>query len=683
MPTNGIGTAPTVTTSCCARGVLTGESTWTETMMVVRQGIDRLGVLTRVGLAPEFFLPDLHGPQTTERADAVLSATAPDPRVLATTVRAQRCGAELPPDPHVAGTTHQVVPDLARQPGPPPSGYLAPGHVGHTSSDQHGPVAGCTSGRPAATTDSTADLPPPAELVTELIALGQQLQALVAEAVDRFGQTTAWQDDGARSPVTWLTASCHLPRREAARLQSLGEVARMLPAFGSAWRRGEVTSDHLAALAPLRRRPVADALGNDQHLLAELASTLSYPDFRRALAYWLQHADPDGCEAAELERRARRRVTLHQSFEGTWFGDLCLDPISGAIVATELERLEEALFASDLAEAASRHDEPTPTDHAAGATTTTPTPSPGTSHDHPPLASHRPPLRRTAVQRRADALVEMAIRSRSGTGSDELMGAATTSAATTSAATTSDGAVFTTIAPMHSAGGRTNPGPSPTARDTPTTTTGGADPGQHPGQDDDRLAVARPTSPMGPAPPGPLFTVLVDWPTLAGRICELANGRPLAPGAVVPWLTRADLERAVWRGRDRIDVAATTRLFTGATRRAIELRDRVCGHPYCFLPAERCQVDHVVAYTDGGLTTQSNGQLLCAFHNRQKELVRRRQLGTWHWSDETIDGSLHERPDGIRSHCSEHAEQCSHLLAEAIEPAGHPSMTPSTGPPGR
>ncbi len=44
-------------------------------------------------------------------------------------------------------------------------------------------------------------------------------------------------------------------------------------------------------------------------------------------------------------------------------------------------------------------------------------------------------------------------------------------------------------------------------------------------------------------PPAPLFSVLVDWPTLSGRVCELAEGIVLSPGELVPWLSMADLER--------------------------------------------------------------------------------------------------------------------------------------------
>jgi hypothetical protein len=116
--------------------------------------------------------------------------------------------------------------------------------------------------------------------------------------------------------------------------------------------------------------------------------------------------------------------------------------------------------------------------------------------------------------------------------------------------------------------------------------------------------------------PRPLFSVFVGYETLHGRICELAQGMALAPGSLVPWLREADIERAVFTPEGRVEVGARTRLFTGATRRAIELRDRHCTHPFCDRPAEECQVDHITPWAEGGLTTQENGRLLCGFHNR-------------------------------------------------------------------
>ena len=110
--------------------------------------------------------------------------------------------------------------------------------------------------------------------------------------------------------------------------------------------------------------------------------------------------------------------------------------------------------------------------------------------------------------------------------------------------------------------------------------------------------------------------MLVGFETLHGRICELADGTVVAPGSLLAWLDGAYLERAVFASGDRVEISAATRLFTGATRRAIEVRDRECTHPTCDVPASSCQADHIQPFAAGGATTQENGRLLCGFHNR-------------------------------------------------------------------
>jgi hypothetical protein len=65
-----------------------------------------------------------------------------------------------------------------------------------------------------------------------------------------------------------------------------------------------------------------------------------------------------------------------------------------------------------------------------------------------------------------------------------------------------------------------------------------------------------------------------------------------------------------------IDVG-TKRRFTGATRRAVEVRDLICFHDSCEVPAERCEIDHKQPWENGGPTTQANGRCGCEFHHRQ------------------------------------------------------------------
>jgi hypothetical protein len=123
--------------------------------------------------------------------------------------------------------------------------------------------------------------------------------------------------------------------------------------------------------------------------------------------------------------------------------------------------------------------------------------------------------------------------------------------------------------------------------------------------------------PPGARLPEPLFCVFVGYETLAGRICELANGTVVTPGSLLPWLGEAWAERVVFDGPDRVkNIGVRRRIFTGATRRAVEVRDRECYHDFCELPTDDCQIDHVQPYSAGGPTVEDNGRVACGYHNR-------------------------------------------------------------------
>ena len=125
--------------------------------------------------------------------------------------------------------------------------------------------------------------------------------------------------------------------------------------------------------------------------------------------------------------------------------------------------------------------------------------------------------------------------------------------------------------------------------------------------------------PPGARRPEPLFTVVVDYETFAGRICQLADATVVSPGSLVGWLDEAWVERIVFDGPSRVlDVGVTRRLFEGATRRAVEAMFPECFHRYCDVAAERCEVDHVEPYGAGGLTVSGNGRMACGFHNRRR-----------------------------------------------------------------
>jgi len=95
-------------------------------------------------------------------------------------------------------------------------------------------------------------------------------------------------------------------------------------------------------------------MATDEELLVGEAIRLRFESFVRVLSYWSQCADPNGTEDDATRHYEARCFHLSQSFEGMWWGDLVLDPISGAVVSKALERIETELFEVDWAEARSR-----------------------------------------------------------------------------------------------------------------------------------------------------------------------------------------------------------------------------------------------------------------------------------------------------------------------------------------
>jgi len=159
---------------------------------------------------------------------------------------------------------------------------------------------------------------------------------------------------------------------------------RHLPAAERAWLAGDITGAQVSLLTQARNERTAEAMEQSEKGLVDDATRLRFAAFQRLVAYRRQLADPDGDETRAARQVEDRRFDLSQTFQGAWVGDMVLDPIGGSIVATTLRRTDDELFRHDWAEAKERLG-------------------------RDPLVTE---LRRTPKQRRADALVEMAIRAR-------------------------------------------------------------------------------------------------------------------------------------------------------------------------------------------------------------------------------------------------------------------------------
>jgi hypothetical protein len=212
-----------------------------------------------------------------------------------------------------------------------------------------------------------------------------RLDAVASRAAARWDANRAWAADGARTGVAWLAATLRIPRPEANRRLRLGRALRSLPNAERAWLDGDITGAHVSALACARSTDILiRQMQEEEAELVAAAKRSKFRAFEQHLAYWRQLHDLDDEESRARRQAEGRRVHLSPGFKGTWILDGELDPIGGSIVHTTLMKIERELFEADWKAASEQLG-------------------------REPIASELP---RTAAQRRADALVEMATRAR-------------------------------------------------------------------------------------------------------------------------------------------------------------------------------------------------------------------------------------------------------------------------------
>jgi hypothetical protein len=118
----------------------------------------------------------------------------------------------------------------------------------------------------------------------------------------------------------------------------------------------------------------------------------------------------------------------------------------------------------------------------------------------------------------------------------------------------------------------------------------------------------------------PLFQVIVGDDT-ASHLCELASGHVVRPADLVSYIDTAVVESFLFDGPSTVIAKSNARTFTGALRKAIQVRDRRCQHrSQCPAPASVADVDHRRPASEGGATSQFNGRVECIPHNRLAHL---------------------------------------------------------------
>ena len=117
---------------------------------------------------------------------------------------------------------------------------------------------------------------------------------------------------------------------------------------------------------------------------------------------------------------------------------------------------------------------------------------------------------------------------------------------------------------------------------------------------------------------GATVVVTMTLETLMGGLAgaSLDTGEVISAGLARRLACEAGIIPMVLGGTSQVlDVGRRRRFHTKSQRLAIAQRDKTCTAPGCHAPPGRCQVHHVIPWSQGGPTTVTDGRLYCSAHH--------------------------------------------------------------------
>jgi len=403
-----------------------------------------------------------------------------------------------------------------------------------------------------------------------LLAEVNRLSAVVSTVAASFDTRSLAELDGFRTTRSWLIGFGRMTQGAAVGWLSRGRLMAQLPALAAAAHAGVVSAEQLRPVAALVDHVGIGAVAPFDQILADLAAESRPADVDLACNRIRAHVDPDGADP-DPDAGARRGLTLSRS--GSLFSVAGrLDAEGGATVLTAVLRERP----SSSRGRASAHSI--------------------TAND----ALMRPPTPddpRTAAQRRADAMVELARQALQG-GTVPTVGGVRPQL----------GILLTPDALL---------GPAAANKQPPVVNAAGAG-----GANCAGVKAADVNGGTGAGAPDVAGTRSPDALACAGV--------PMLPE--LPWNSwahqlpvsvaqRLACDCEVWRvildpaSGLPLEVGRAHRIVPAWIRKALHARDRGCRWPGCTAPATWSEVHHLVAWYLGGTTNVDNLLLLCRWHH--------------------------------------------------------------------
>jgi hypothetical protein len=211
----------------------------------------------------------------------------------------------------------------------------------------------------------------------------------------RWDRRGVWRNDQSLSPAARLSRELNAATRTTRSRLRRAHTFERVAAVTAVIEVGSVSADQVDLLAKAQRT-APERYAADEEMLIEQCATLRFADAERLVAYSLQHVDPDGAQNAAIHSAIAAEASVSETIDETVVVDATLTGLDRHVFVDALRRLTDAQRLADAADG----------------------------------------VVRTARQRRAAALVEMATRSASTpAGARRLARCSPSSSATTRSAT--------------------------------------------------------------------------------------------------------------------------------------------------------------------------------------------------------------------------------------------------------
>ncbi len=414
-----------------------------------------------------------------------------------------------------------------------------------------------------------------------LDALRSKLEAACATRLHQAKRRQIAADHRHRSEATWMAAVTKQNRASLGRrLNQSTELIERFPSLYSALRHGVLRMEHVEAILRLgRRADLRDAAERDQAMFVSWAG-LEWPKFRMLLEAWETINDPtDPAQIAE-QVHERRSVAVSQGLDDEVLVAMNTTALFWEQAIEATQPIIEEMRAADWQEAKDRVGED------------------ATWHD----------VLRSESARFHDALFLVIRR-----------GAGVTASGASKVVTriTADMETLMEEAERQHAAHHEQHGDDCCAD------------AEHV-EDVDNSAEGVTDEPSAAAASRSLGSLTDE--ELSARIerfrCHTRSGLRLTPATALMCTLAGDIERLMCSATTRrLEMSERDRLYKGALREALIVRDVFCQSPGCDVRASRCQADHDTRHTDGGRTTDINGAMRCPACHRHKTKLE--ALGLW------------------------------------------------------